>query len=391
MSAHRNIPLIKPDLPKLDEVGAQFSEILENGKITNFSRYVSEFEAAAGAYLGAQAVTVSSGTMGLLFALQAAGLKKGEKVVIASFTFMATGHAVLYAGGIPIFAECNEDLTMSPDDLRDLLENHHDVGGVIATHAYGMPCEVDELQSIVDEYSRKRGRPIFLLYDAAHAFGSAVNGARVGTFGNAEIFSLSVTKALVCVEGGLVTSKNSELIERIRKMRNYGINASYNAAWPGMNGKMSEFHAIVGLHNLKRIESILAQRRQNAALFYAKLMELDYVQTMRWPEDVVHTFKDFTILMPEGQAEDREPLMAHLKDRGIDTRAYFFPPLHEQELFRQYADRPLPLTSALSRRVITLPFFTTITADEIGYIVDALRDFAGRRQTGGVRAMAAAH
>ncbi len=369
----RTIPLIKPDLPTLEAVEEPFREILENGKITNFGKYVTAFEEEAGVYLGAHALTVSSGTVGLVFTLQALGLKRGQKVVLPSFTFMATAQAVMYAGGVPVFAEIEDNLTLSPSDLRELLEKHEDVGGVIATHVYGMPCRVDELQAVVDEYAEKRGRPVFMMYDAAHAFGSALPQGRVGAFGNAEVFSLSVTKMLVSVEGGMVSSRDPELIERIRKMRNYGIEANYDTHWPGMNGKMSEFHAIIGLHNLRRLDALVAERQRKARYFLDRIQNRTRFETLPWPDGVVHTYKDFTVLVPEEKTARRDEVMAFLKEQGVETRAYFFPAVHEQQLFKRFTDRALPRTESLSRRVITLPFYTSMTEDEMDYVVETLR------------------
>ena len=370
----KTIPLIKPDLPNLEDVEQPFREILANGRITNFGKYVSTFEAEAGEYVDAEAVALSSGTAGLIFTLQALGLKPGQKVILPSFTFMATAQAVLYAGGVPIFADIENDLTLSPGDLEAVLHNHSDIGGVIGTHMYGLPCRIDELQRVVDAYSTEQGRKVFLMYDAAHAFGSSVNGRRVGSFGDAEVFSLSVTKTLVSVEGGMVTSRNKQVIERIRKMRNYGIESNYNTYWPGMNGKMSEFHAIIGLHNLRRLDELMSERQRRARYFFEQISRSTNYEILPWPAGVTHTFKDFTILLPSSQASRRDDVIAFLKSRGIETRAYFYPPVHEQQMFQQYADRALPNTESLSRRVITLPFFTTMTEDEMDYVTAALKE-----------------
>lgn len=367
------IPLIKPDLPRLEELEEAFREILENGRITNFGKYVTEFEKEAGEYLGAQAVSVSSGTMGLIFALRALGLRPAEKVILPSLTFMATAQAVVYAGGIPVFAEVGEDLTLSATDLKGLLQKHSDAALVLPVHLYGMPCQTHQLEEVVEEASLKYGRKIPILYDAAHAFGAAREGKKVGGFGNAEVFSLSVTKALVAVEGGLVTSCDQDVIERIRIMRNYGmVPFSYNASLPGLNGKMSEFHALIGLYNLKRLNEILSTRKKKAA-YYARLIEEKTpFRMIPLPEGVVHTFKDFTLILPEAFKEKRGALMEFLKEKGIETRAYFDPPVHKQKFFSKFADRPLPFTEEMARRVLTLPFFTSITESEMDYVAHAL-------------------
>jgi dTDP-4-amino-4,6-dideoxygalactose transaminase len=368
------IPLIKPDLPSLDEIQAQLCEILDNGRITNFGKYVATFEEEASAYLGTHTATLSSGTMGLIFALQAVGLKPGQKVILPSFTFMATAQAVLYAGGVPVFADCEGDLTLSTSDLEMLLARHKDVAVVIGTHVYGMPCRVDAIQSLVDEFARRRSQPIAVLYDAAHAFGSAINERKVGGFGDIEVFSLSVTKVLVSVEGGMVSSRNPKLVNQICKMRNYGIEDNYNARYRGLNGKMSEFHAIIGLHNLRRIETLLNERQRKARYFIECIGKHTSFEVLPWPDGIMHTFKDFTILVPEEQTRRRDAVMTFLKERGVETRAYFYPPVHEQWHFWQFSNRPLPRTESLSRRVVTLPFYTSITEAEMDYVVDALAE-----------------
>ena len=373
-----NIPLIKPDLPKLDELRESFEEILGNGRITNFGKYVRQFETETGEHLGAQTVAVSSGTAGLVFSMHGLGVKPGDNVILPSFTFMATAQAVLCNGATPVFAEVEEDLTLSPADLEQLLDTTPNVGAVIAVHMYGLPAHAEELQQVVDAASKKSGRKIPLIFDAAHAFGSSIKGRKVGTFGDAEVFSLSVTKVLVTVEGGLVATQNAELVEKIRAMRNYGVKSNYNAHYLGLNGKMSEFHAIVGLHNLRRFNQLMETRQCIGRAYAEKVHKRTPFKVTAWPKDVVHSLKDFTIMLsPEMQAR-RPEIIQHLADNGVESRAYFYPPVHEQEFFQRFTTRPLPKTETLSRRVITLPFYTTMTEPEMDYVVDQLAE-AGRR------------
>jgi dTDP-4-amino-4,6-dideoxygalactose transaminase len=369
-----NLSLIKPDLPALAQIAPFLQEILENGRITNFGRYVTQFEEEVSADLQTPAVAVSSGTIGLILALHALGLQPGQKVILPSFTFVATAQAVVHAGGVPVFAEVGDDLTLSCADLDALLARHHDVAVVLPVHTYGLPCQVEAIQDVVDTAARRAGLPISILYDAAHAYGSAINGRRVGSFGDAEVFSLSVTKVLVSVEGGLVASQNPALLQRVRKMRNYGIESQYNAHWPGLNGKMSEFHAIVGLHNLRRIPDFIAERQRKARYYYEQMTAKTSFRTLVWPPGVIHTFKDFTVLVPPALEGRRDAVMRTLQARGVETRAYFSPPVHEQQFFRRYADRPLLRTEQFARQVITVPFYTTITEAEIDTVVRTLNE-----------------
>ena len=368
----RTIPLIKADLPEFESVETAFRQILQNGRITNFGPYLQQFEQEAGAFLGAEAVCISSATAGLIMTLQALEIPPGSRIGIPSFSFVATAQAVLYAGCTPVFIDVAPDGNADPVDVARVLDEYPDVRGLILVHLYGLPCRTEAVASVVREAEARWGHRIALVYDAAHAFGSARGTHRVGSAGDAEVFSTSVTKVMTSVEGGIISTRTPALAARLRKMRNYGIESQYNAQWPGLNGKMSEFHAIVGLRNLARIQTLL-QTRQDKARVYADLIEARTAfEVMSAPDGIVSTYKDFTIVLPPSLKGRRDHLMDELARRGVETRAYFFPPIHEQTYFRKFADRPLPVTEDLSRRVVTLPFYTTITDQEMRFVAEAL-------------------
>ncbi len=368
------IPLIKPDLPLFEAISGPFQEILRNGKITNFGRYVTQFEEETGRFLGVHTATTPSGTIGLILTLQAFGLKPGEKVIVPSFSFMASAQAILYAGGVPVFADIGPDMTLSPADLELLLAAHRDAAFVLPVHLYGLPCDTPKIRQIAEQNGERNGAPIRVVYDAAHAFGSEREGRRVGGFGNAEVFSLSVTKTLVSVEGGLVASQDPSLIQRVKKMRNYGIEDHYDAHWPGLNGKMSEFHAVIGLENLKTIGGVLSIRAEKAAGYARRIEQETCFRPLTAPPSVRHTYKDFTIVAPPQLKGSRDAIIGFLAEQGIETRGYFSPPIHEQRFFRRFADRALPMTEDLSRRVISLPFYTSISDEEIAEVVRQLKN-----------------
>ncbi|MGQ0737275.1 MAG: DegT/DnrJ/EryC1/StrS family aminotransferase [Acidobacteriota bacterium] len=368
------IPLIKADLPTLDEIAAPLREALASGRVTNFGPHVQQFEKEIGAYVGAGAVCVSSATAGLIMTLQGLSIPRGSRIVIPSFSFVATAQAVLYAGCVPVFVDVGRDGNADLEDLARVLGHHTDVRGVLLVHMYGLPCDTDAVASIVGEAAQKRGETISVIYDGAHAFGSSRNGVPVGQAGDAEVFSTSVTKVLTSIEGGIVTSRNEELLDRLRRMRNYGIHASYDAHWPGLNGKMSELHAMVGRYNLARLDELLGERQRRAAYYADRIRRRTSFRVMAPPSDVISTYKDFTIELPEMMKAERDALSAGLLEKGIETRAYFFPPIHEQRYFRRYVDRHLPVTEDLSRRVLTLPFSSSIADAQMDRVADALAE-----------------
>jgi dTDP-4-amino-4,6-dideoxygalactose transaminase len=374
VSQHQQVPLIKADLPDYQDLEDTFRQMLSSGQVTNFGEYVRSFEEATSTYLGVETRTISSGTTALIFALEAAGGVEGRLVALPSFTFVATAQAVLYAGGSPLFIDIQDDLTMSPEDLENALLEHGDrVAAVVPVHTYGMPCATVAIRQTVEDHAKRTGLTIPVIYDAAHAFGSAINNKRVGGFGTAEIFSLSVTKALVSIEGGLVASTDELIIDRIEKMRNYGIGENYETFYRGMNGKMSELHAAVGLANLDLLDDRLDIRKERAQRYQQLILETTNYQTIPVPSIVRHTFKDFTVLVPSELSHKRDQIMELLEKEGIETRRYFWPPLHQHRKFAPNSQRNLPVTEELGRRVITLPFFTTITDDQIERVVTALQ------------------
>ncbi|MCC6314300.1 MAG: DegT/DnrJ/EryC1/StrS family aminotransferase [Thermomicrobiales bacterium] len=367
------VPLVRPDLPALDEVAEQFGEILSSGRLSNFGPYATRFENELSERLGAEALAVSSCSVGLVFALQALGLQPGQKVALPAFTFVATAQAVLYAGGVPVFIDIDPDFTISVDDLRAVLAADPEIAMVMGVHTYGLPAQVDAIDAAAAEAAERAGHPIPILYDAAHALGSTVGDRAVGSFGDIEVFSLSATKTLVAGEGGVIASRHSDLIARLRAERNYGFAGSYDAHAPGLNGKMSEFHAVIGLHNLNRLDELMAQRAAKAAAYADRIVqETDFLPPPTRP-GTAHTFKDFTILVPDHQRDRRDDIVAFLKRQGVDVRTYFAPALHRQGYFERFATRPLPTTDDLAARVIAIPFFASITDDEMTYVVEQLR------------------
>ncbi len=371
-STHQSIPFFRSDLPRFEEIADQLRSVFEAGSGDEHGTYVEQFEEAASAYLGTHVVSVSSATIGLLFTLQAFGLKAGQRVIMPSFTSIATAQAIRYASGVPTFAEIGEDLTLSPADLEMLLDKHDDVSAVVPVHMHGLPCQVDEIQQIVDAAARRGRRAISVIYDAAHAFGASSNGRAVGSFGSAEVFSLSSSKVLVSGEGGLVSGRHVGLAQRLRKMRNSGIDAGYRAYWPGLSSRMGELHAIVGLANLARLPERMLERQQKAHAYGSMIERATSLRVAAWPTTTMHAFKDFTVLVPSELKDRRNRIVDLLAEQGVAARACYYPPIHLQPHFREYVDRPLPQTDDISRRVIALPFYTSMTASEMEYVVQVL-------------------
>jgi dTDP-4-amino-4,6-dideoxygalactose transaminase len=365
------LPLVRPFVPDVPGLTARLGSILDSGRLTN-GPTVSELEERVADLLGvAHVVAVSSCTSGLMLVLQAVGAT--GRVVMPSFTFAASAHAVVWAGGSPDFAEVDSrTATLDPADAATLVDG---AAAMTATHVYGTPCRVEELQELAD----RAGIP--LVYDAAHALGSRRRGVPVGRFGTAEVFSLSPTKVVVGGEGGLVATADAGLAEACRLGRDYGNGGDYDCRFPGLNARMSELHAAVALASLDGLEERVAHRGALVARFLADTAGVPGLTLAQVDEGDTSTHKDLTVILePASFGLSAAELGLALSAEGVDTRRYYHPPIHLQKAYagRWPQRRDLPVTEDLADRVLTLPLWSHMTAAQVGAVASALTAIQSR-------------
>jgi dTDP-4-amino-4,6-dideoxygalactose transaminase len=312
----------------------------------------------------AEVVAVASCTSGLMLALR--HLVPRGHVVLPSFTFSASAHAPAWCGLTPVFAECRPD-TFQVDvaDLGRLVESSG-ARGIVATHVFGAPCEVEELTRVA------AAADIPLVFDAAHGLGGARAGRALGTFGDAEVFSLSPTKLVVGGEGGLVATNRADVAEAVRLGRDYGNPGDYDCRFPGLNARMSELHAAVALESLALLDEHLERRQERAGLYAKVLHELAGITPQVVDADDVSTYKDYTIRIEDDFGVPRDSLVRALAAEGIDTRKYFDPPVHAQQAYAHLPKVPLPVTDDSAGRVISLPMFARLPLDAVEAVAEAL-------------------
>jgi dTDP-4-amino-4,6-dideoxygalactose transaminase len=358
------LPLVRPTIPDIPGLGRRLEQILRSGMLTN-GRVVRELEDAAAQRCEVDhVVAVASCTSGLMLALQALGAT--GRVVMPSFTFAASAHAVVWAGGRPSFAEVDRrTLTLDPADAAFLAK---DASAMTATHVYGAPCDVDALAAVANSAR------IPLIYDAAHALGSRRAGRPVGGFGTAEVFSMSPTKVAVAGEGGLVATDNAELAQAIRLGRDYGNPGNYDCQFPGLNARMSELHAAVGLASLDGLDDRIAHRNDLVDAFKKRTAGIPGLAYQEVRTEDVCTFKDLTLVIdPESFGLRAVDLGRALTAEGIDSRRYYYPPIHRQRAYADLSqDRELPVTDELADRVLTPPLYSHMTTDQLTRVADAL-------------------
>ncbi|MFJ8045221.1 DegT/DnrJ/EryC1/StrS family aminotransferase [Kitasatospora sp. NPDC096147] len=378
------LPLTRVQVPDREGLLARLGTVLDSGMLTN-GRTVAELEERAAELLEVpHVVAVSNCTAGLMLVLQAAGVGGGRPVLMPGFTFSATAHAAHWAGGTPLFAEAREqDITLDPADAEARLKAADSPAALMATHVYGTPCQTEEIQRIADA----AGVPV--VYDAAHGFGSRRKGVPVGNFGLAEVFSMSPTKVAVAGEGGLVATRDAALAKTLRTGRDYGNPGDYNTLFPGLNARMSELHAAVGLTWVEGLPERVAHRGALVAEFARATAGLPGLRLALPEEGDVSTFKDLTLILDaEAFGLTALQLGTALKAEGIDTRRYFHPPVQRQQSYAHLGQADaLPVTDRLADSVLTVPLWTHMDAATVRRTAEAvsrIQPYAERLRAAGI-------
>lgn len=345
------IPLMQPTLPPWDEVAQRFREVYESGRLTLGER-TRVFEEAASEKLEVRhAVAVSSCTSGLMLLLRALELR-GE-VVMPSFTWASTGHAALWNGLTPVFADCEPGTyTLDPARTESLIGPK--TAAVMAVNVFGLYPDMDALRTVCARAD------VPFLCDSAQGMGARYRGRIGGALADAEVFSLSPTKVVTAAEGGLITTDDDTLAERLRRMRDYGKTPdARDIEILGLSARMSEFHAVIGCACLERLDELIERRRVIFERYRAGLAGIEGLGFQTIPP-VDRTSGNYFIVFVDPAARNIEHLRESLEAREIPTKRYFHPPLHRQIAYRHLPEptSPLVVTENASDRGLALPIFT---------------------------------
>ncbi|HTV54311.1 MAG TPA: DegT/DnrJ/EryC1/StrS family aminotransferase [Terriglobia bacterium] len=362
----------RPTISPIEQILPRYLSSFVDGMLTN-GNVVARLEATIAERLGVlHCVAVSSCTSGLMLVLKALGVK-GE-VILPSFTFFVTGHAVLWNRLEPVFADCEETtFTIDPVDVEARITER--TVAILAVHLYGNPPRIEALQRIAARQGLK------LIFDAAHAFGSRYRGSPVGRFGDAEVFSLSPTKLLVAGEGGLVCTNDSTLARLVRAARNYGDAGSYDPELLGLNARMTEFNAAMALAGLDLVDHKIKRHNEIAERYTNLLTGAPGIGFQQVEKDNYSVYKDFSVLVSQAEfGMSRDAVGEALLSEGIPTKRYFYPPLHFQRLFTANiagSRVKLPNTERISQEVLSLPIYESLPDEVVERTALAIRWLAG--------------
>jgi len=365
-----------PNLGNRQDFLDRVNELLDRRWLTNNGPNVKELEEKLAGYLGVKhCIAVSNGTTGLMIALKAAAIS-GE-VIIPSFTFVATAHALEWQGITPVFCDIDpHSFTIDPDKVESLITDR--TTSIIGVHIWGIPCHIKSLSKIAQKYNLK------LIFDAAHGFGCSSGGQMIGCFGDAEVFSFHATKFFHTLEGGAVVTQNDDLADKIRLMRNFGFQGSDNVVSVGINGKMNDVAAAMGLTMLKSLDSILDWNERNYLTYKKEFHTIPDVSLMEFAEKEKNNFQYIVIQIDEKLCHfSRDQLVEILNAENILARRYFYPGCHRMEPYRsmtRYQGITLPVTDAVARQVICLPNGTAVTTREVRQICDIIKFAVGNSE-----------
>ncbi|MBI5409338.1 MAG: DegT/DnrJ/EryC1/StrS family aminotransferase [Nitrospirae bacterium] len=359
--------IIKPTLFDPEEIIPDLKKIFSLGNITTH-QYVKKFEEEFARYLGVRnAVAVSSATSGLMLAVKGLGLS-GE-VIVPSFTFTATVHSLVWNNVKPVFVDCEEG-TCNIDVSKIEEKITRDTTAVMPVYIFGNPPAIDALQTLAAHYNLK------LVFDSAQAFGAEYKGVLAGGFGDCEIFSLSPTKVLTAVEGGIVTTNNDALAKFLREARDYGKSGD-DISHIGLSARMSELHALVGLKNLKGVDGHLQRRRELIELYKGLLGTLDGISFQKIPEGSKASANYMVIFIDEeGFGLSRDALCSALKADNIGTKKYFYPAVHMQAAYSMFRDEygpRLPVTEKASDTGLALPLYGHMERETVVKVCRAIK------------------
>jgi len=364
-----------PNIGDRASLMARIGDALDRRWLTNQGCLVQEFEARIRDHIGARhVIVVTNATVGLELAIRAMNLT-GE-VIVPSFTFVATAHALHWLGIRPVFCDVDPVTHMlDPAKVEALITPR--TTAILGVHLWGRPCAPDALAAIAHRHGLR------LIFDAAHAFGCSHGATMIGNLGDAEVFSFHATKALNSLEGGAIATNDDTLALRLRRMINFGFSGLDTVECCGTNGKMNEFSAAMGLTSLDAMDVIIAANRSNHALYRAGLANIPGISLLEYATQHKSNFHYIVVeVNPARFGLTRDEIVGALRAENVQARRYFHPGCHGMEPYRtlepDLAAR-LPATVALCQRVLLLPNGIAMSAADIGVCCRLIADIQRRR------------
>lgn len=365
----------QPLLPDFDDLEPLFKDIINCKYVTNHGKNHNLLEKLLLDVLNVNNVSLfNNGTIALLTALKALDLPEGSEVITTPFTFPATPHCIAWNGLKPVFCDIEPiNMTIDVQKIEKLINSN--TSAILPVHVYGFPCDINKIEKIAIKNDLK------VIYDGAHTFGTEVNGKAIGNFGDITMFSFHATKLFNTIEGGCLTYGSDDLREKIYNLRNFGIKNENEVVDIGINGKLNEFQASVGLLNLELLKNEQNKRLEIKKLYIENLKDIDHINIPEMPQNVTDSLQYFVIIIEDDFVITRDQLYDGLKEYNIFTRKYFYPLCSDYEPYKNYQSssvKNLPIANDLKNKVLCLPFYGSLDHHVVIQICNIIREFSGK-------------
>lgn len=360
------IYVTQPYLPPLEEFIPYLEQIWENKILTNGGPFHQQLEKALCEYLGVEHIALfTNGTIALVTALQV--LRVTGEVITTPYSFVATSHSLLWNGIKPVFVDINPDtLNLDPSKIEAAITPQ--TTAIMPVHCYGHPCDVEAIQKIADNYNLK------VIYDAAHAFGVKDEKGSILNHGDMSVLSFHATKVFNTFEGGAIVCPDAKTKVRIDQLKNFGHVGETTVVAPGINGKMSEFNAALGLLQLKHLEKAIARRGEIDAAYREQLKEIKGIHCLNDAGEKTANYSYFPVLVDSDYPITRDELYQKLKENGIHPRRYFYPLISDFPMYRGLPSahrENLPVATKAAQEVLCLPIYPDLEME----IVEKITQF----------------
>lgn len=362
----KEIYVTKPFLPPIEEYISEINNIWESNILTNGGPEYKKFRNALKDILKVNNIALfTNGHLALETAIRALNLT-GE-VITTPFTFISTTHAIVNNNLTPVFCDIKmDDYTIDEEKIEALITER--TSAIIPVHVYGYPCNVEKIEEIAKKHNLK------VIYDAAHAFGVEINGKSIFECGDASMCSMHATKVFNTIEGGFVVSDKESLSTEMEKLKNYGILDSEHIDSTGINGKMSEFQAAMGLVSLKYLDSIINRRKELTNKYRTRLSKIKGIKLYKEKENIKYNYAYMPILIDDEYGLTRDALYEELKKNNIFSRKYFYPLTSNVECYdNKYKNTDLETANYVADRILTLPLYSELEDEEIEKIITVIK------------------
>lgn len=363
-----SIMVTKSSMPRLEDYIEEIRPIFENHCLTNMGPIYKKFQRQLKEYLGVHELSLFvNGHMALELAIQALGLKKqGGEVITTPFTFVSTTHAIVRNGLTPVFCDIRlEDCTIDPNKIEELITDK--TVAIIPVHVYGNLCDVEAIGKIAERHNLK------VIYDAAHAFGVKYKGIGVGNFGDASMFSFHATKVFNTIEGGAVSFRNLMYKEPLHELKNFGIRGQEDVMSVGVNAKMDEFRAAMGICNLRQVDRCILERSVVAERYTRRLETIPGIRLFGQQKDVRGNYAYYPVYFDEKVfGKSRDDIYVKLRENDIFPRKYFYPAVNEMSCYRDKYRQSTPIAHDVSMHILTLPIYESLSLGDVDRICDII-------------------